>query len=104
MAFCNTTGVSIALNSWPFVDQGVIYFIWTRKDQNENDSLTDKNEGTEHTCVQTLYTLTSVCIFSILFSIHFLRCWQGEFVQQSRACLVGDNFLITLMLDSGVIL
>ena len=28
----------------------------------------------------TLYTLTSVCIFSKLFSIHFLRCWQGEFV------------------------
>ena len=28
----------------------------------------------------TLYTLTSVCIFSILFSIHFLRCWHGEFV------------------------
>ena len=27
-----------------------------------------------------LYTLTSVCIFSILFSIHFLMCWQGEFV------------------------
>ena len=26
------------------------------------------------------YTQTSVCIFSILFSIHFLRCWQGEFV------------------------
>ena len=28
----------------------------------------------------TLYTLTSVCIFSILFSIHFQRGWQGEFV------------------------
>ena len=27
-----------------------------------------------------LSTLTSVCIFSILFSIQFLRCWQGEFV------------------------
>ena len=26
----------------------------------------------------TLYVI-SVCIFSILFSIHFLRCWQGEF-------------------------
>ena len=26
------------------------------------------------------YTMTSVCISSILFSIHFLRCWQGEFV------------------------
>ena len=41
----------------------------------------------------TLYTLTSVCIFSILFSIHFLRCWQREFVQQSRASPVGDHFL-----------
>ena len=28
----------------------------------------------------TLYTLRSVCIFSILFSAHFLRYWQGEFV------------------------
>ena len=28
----------------------------------------------------TLYTITSVSIFSILFSKYFLRCWQGEFV------------------------
>ena len=28
----------------------------------------------------TFYTLTSVCIFSTLFLIYFLRCWQGEFV------------------------
>ena len=28
----------------------------------------------------TLYTLTSVCIFSILFSKEFLRCRHGEFV------------------------
>ena len=28
----------------------------------------------------TLNTWKSVCIFSILFSMHFLRCWQGEFV------------------------
>ena len=27
-----------------------------------------------------IYTLTSVCIFSILFSINFLMSWQGEFV------------------------
>ena len=33
----------------------------------------------------TLYTLTSVCIFPIMFSINFLRCWRGEFVEQSRA-------------------
>ena len=37
-----------------------------------------------------LNTLTSVWTFSILFSIHFLRCWQGEFVHQSRASLVCD--------------
>ena len=38
------------------------------------------------------YTLTSVCILSILVSIHFLRCWQGEFVYQSREYLVCDHF------------
>ena len=40
-----------------------------------------------------LYILTSVCIFSILFSIHFQRCWQGEFFYQSKASLVGDHLL-----------
>ena len=39
------------------------------------------------------YTLTSVCIFSVLFFKQFVRCWQGEFVEQSRASLVGDQFL-----------
>ena len=27
-----------------------------------------------------LYSLTSVYVFSLLFSIHFLRCWQREFI------------------------
>ena len=40
-----------------------------------------------------LYTLTSVCIFSTLFFIHFPRCWQGEFVIQSKGSLPGDHFL-----------
>ena len=40
----------------------------------------------------TPYTQTSVCIFSILFSKHFLRSWQGEFVLKSRVSLVGDHF------------
>ena len=54
----------------------------------------------------TLYTLTSVCIFFILYSRHFLWCWQEEFVHQSRTSLVGDHFLIlvTILCDSGVIL
>ena len=30
--------------------------------------------------ILTLYTLSSVCIFSILFSIHFLWYWLREFV------------------------
>ena len=40
-----------------------------------------------------LYTLTSVCIFSILLFRHFVGFWQGEFVQQLRASLVGDQLL-----------
>ena len=41
----------------------------------------------------TLYTLTSVSILSILFSIHFLG-QQGDFVKQPRASLVDDHNLI----------
>ena len=41
----------------------------------------------------TLYALKSVCIFSILFSKHFLGCQHGEFVLQSRSSLVGDQLL-----------
>ena len=40
-----------------------------------------------------LYTLTSLCIFSILFSIHSQRCWQGEFVSQSNTSYVAGCFL-----------
>ena len=54
----------------------------------------------------SLYTSTSVCIYSILFFIQFLMCWQGEFVQQSRDSSVVYHFLYShnLMFDSGVIL
>ena len=30
--------------------------------------------------------------YSVLFFIHSVRCWQGEFVQQLRAILVGDHY------------
>ena len=54
--------------------------------------------GNERTSSQsyiilTFHTLRWVCIFSIPFSIHFLTWRHGEFVYQSRASLVGDNFL-----------
>ena len=59
------------------------------------------NRGQYHTTVflwpvltwLTLYSLTSVCIFSMLLPRHFLRFWQGEFVQQSRVSLVDDLLL-----------
>ena len=35
---------------------------------------------TKEVRLQGLLNLASVCIFSILFSLHFLRCWRGEFV------------------------
>ena len=40
----------------------------------------------------TLHTLASVWIFSTLFFVHFLRCWQGEYVCQSKASFPGDHF------------
>ena len=39
------------------------------------------------------YTLASVCIFSMLFSIYFVRCWQGDVLWQTRASLVFNPFL-----------
>ena len=35
---------------------------------------------TDYMISLTLNTLTSVCICSMLFSLHLLMCWQGEYV------------------------
>ena len=47
----------------------------------------------------TLYTLTSVCIFSILLTIHSLWYWKGEFVQQSWNSSVDGHFLYSYNLN-----
>ena len=60
-----------------------------------------KNSDCRITPVFFINTLTSVCTFSILHSIHFLRCWQGEVLKQSRASLVCDHFLYSLNLNEG---
>ena len=65
---------------------GIWFFNKTKKENVVSDDVM-------YASVLTLYTLTSVCIFSILFSIHFLRGWQGEFVYQSREYLVRDHLL-----------
>ena len=58
-----------------------------RKAEKKNKQITlDENH------YRTLYTLKSVFIFSILFSINFLARWLGEFVWRSTACLVNDHF------------
>ena len=56
--------------------------------------------------VLTLWTLASVCIFSVLLSIYFLSYWQGEFVQQSKLLRLAiiSFILVILMFDSRVIL
>ena len=52
-----------------------------------------RSRGWRRWDILNLYALISDCIFSILFTIHFQRCWQGEFIEQSRVSLVGDHFL-----------
>ena len=42
---------------------------------------------------QSFPPLTSVKVFSILFPIHSLRCWLGEFMWKSTASSAADNFL-----------
>ena len=49
----------------------------------------------------TLYTPISECIFSTLFSIYFLMCWQGEFVEQSRGSSVDVLYSIYVYINSA---
>ena len=48
------------------------------------------------------YTQTLVCILSILlFSLHFLRCWQQEFVLQTRvSCDLHTEMNLSLIIFS----
>ena len=47
---------------------------------NQSNAFTNFKIGTSNFPQVALYTLLSECIVSILFCIHFLRCWQGGFV------------------------
>ena len=59
----------------------------------EDEETNELAENAEKTplYVLTLYTLTSICIFSILFSAHFLWSCQGEFTIKNL--WLGGNFL-----------
>ena len=46
-----------------------------------------------------LYIPTSLCIFSVQFSLHSLQCWKGDFFFLNQAHLVGDHFLYSHCLN-----
>ena len=53
--------------------------------------------------ILTLYTLTAVPIFSILFSIDFLWFWQGELTSQSKHLrLAIISFILTILMNNTV--
>ena len=54
---------SSLLNSWPYNFLSQCFSPWCGC------------EWVPASKLLTLYTLTSVCKFSVLFSMHFLRCW-----------------------------
>ena len=43
-------------------------------------------------CMKTVFTLTSVCIISLLVPIEFLRCWRGELVLTFLGFLIWWTF------------
>ena len=53
----------------------------------------------------SLYTLTAVCIFSMLLSIHFLWYWLENLLnnQELLKLVIISSFLMTSMFDSSVI-
>ena len=52
-------------------------------------------------CSITLYTLTSLPIFSTLFSIFFFWYWQGEFIWRSKLLRLAVIFFILMILING---
>ena len=61
--------------------------------------LVSHSERRKTSTCSTLYPLKSEYIFSILLLTHYLKCWQGEFVYQSRALFLGDHFLYSRVLN-----
>ena len=95
----NWITLGLTLGSELFLRNSSLFIVVRRK----YEWLKEKRYST----LLTYYSLTSVCIFSILLSRHFLGFWQGEFVQQSRASLVGDHLLyshgLNVWLRGGVL-
>ena len=64
-----------------------LLILWSRALRNPdvNEYVTNKAYSGDRGQIKetykqlTLYTQTSSCISSILLSLHFLSCWQGEF-------------------------
>ena len=73
-------------------------FVWVLETKRIKEFLSYSKHTYMYICkavggLLALCSLTSVCIFSILLPRHIQGFWQWEFVQQSRASLVGDHLL-----------
>ena len=64
-------------------------FLWFRERRKIHLWPIDK-----HWPVSPLFTISRYILHT--YSSHLLRCWQGEFVSQSRASVVGGHFLYFL--------
>ena len=52
-----------------------------------------------------LYTFTSMYKFSLMLSVHFLRCWQGEFAQQTELLrLEIISFILMILMNNTAVL
>ena len=81
--YTNTICSTIRQNS-PFFSKQYRKFAFPRQTLLRSPLKNLTMENWLNYLVMTTYTLPSVCVFSILFPLHFLCCRQGEFVSQSR--------------------
>ena len=61
-------------------DLSMTFWLWKFQKKWLNIEYEMASYAIWHSWTLTLYPPTSVCIFFILFLIHFQRGWQGEFV------------------------
>ena len=91
----------IELRSLQFMSMGAPF-----RERNANEPARSKSVAHSESAINN--HLTSVYTFSTLFCIQIPRCWQEEFetmtLSSQELLLIISFILMTLMLDSGLIL
>ena len=88
---CVPTIVEVSLKRFFFLNTGQPPWWKSRRPQNDvylafvlTAIIYSSSTLPDYMMSLTLYTPISECKLSVLFSIYFLTCWQGEFIKQSR--------------------